>query len=104
MIELTDDEIIAAIKASSGVHSIAWAKETKCNDDQVFCEHNGASTGRIAKTLNLEINKARGMLNKLAVRGLIRKSKDNGGKQCLWWPVGYLAELKSVSVPTGGDV
>jgi len=94
MSKLTDNQIIETIKACSGVHSIAWAKETNCTDDQVFCEHNGTSTGKISNAFDLDINNTRKILNKLAERGLIRKSKDNGGKQCLWWPVGYLAELK----------
>ena len=105
MIQLTDIEIIDAIKSAVTDHTARWAKETPCTDDQVFCEHNGVCSYEIASPLGVEINKLRGELNKLATRGLICKSKNhrNRGGQCRWWPVGYLAELKAgVNAPKGG--
>lgn len=90
-----DKVVIDAIKKSATEHTIDWAKETECEDDQVFCENNGVVTVYIAKELDVEINSARRILDKLAKRRIIAKSKNNGGCYCRWWPVGYLAEIKA---------
>jgi hypothetical protein len=89
-----DIRIINAIKSSVSEHTINWAKETKCEDDNVFCENNGVTTSYISEKLNLGNTATRTLLNKYEKRGLIHKSKRNGGSSCRWWPAGYLHELK----------
>jgi len=94
---LTNEEhrLIDAVKSSATDYTISWALETECKDDQVFCENNGVVTSYIAEELSVNINVARRNLDKLAKRGLIHKSKNNGGSYCKWWPVGFLAEIKN---------
>jgi hypothetical protein len=92
---LDDNTLLDAVKNSATEHTISWAKETPCTDDQVFCEHNGVITSYIAERLGLEINATRRALDKLVKRGLLCKSKNNSGSYCQWWPVGHLAALKA---------
>jgi len=86
--------VIEVVKASQSEHTIQWAKETNCTNDELFVESNGAPTFAIAEILGVTVLKARQTLNKAHKEGLICKSKNNGGKYCNWWPVGYLNELK----------
>lgn len=97
MIKTTDEDkhIINAIKTAASDYTLSWAKETKCEDDEVFCENNGVNTAYIASQLEIDINCTRRLLDKLAKRELIHKSKNNAGSYCKWWPVGFLAEIKA---------
>ena len=95
---ILDADVLDAIKQSATEGTVRWGKETKCIDDHQFCQRNGIATYRIAKTLNMEVNKTRRLLNRIVKSGLLCKSKNNRGSQCLWWPVGYLEELKLIAV------
>ena len=88
-------DIVNAVKESQNDHTIEWAKETNCTDDEKFVEANGAPTYIIANSLEVSVLKARQLLNKAHKDGLVCKSKNNAGKYCSWWPTGYLHEIKS---------
>ncbi len=92
---MEEAKILQAIKDSATEDTVSWGKETQETCDQRFCEHHGVCTYRVAELLKQDNSTTRRMLNKMVKKGLIHKSKNNGGMYCRWWPRGYLAELKS---------
>lgn len=89
-------DIVDAVKRAVSDYSRSWAKTIKLDDDQQFCEVNGAITPDVAEQLGVDRKTAKRLLDKAAKDGLLCKSKHNGGRFCRWWPPGYLAELKSI--------
>ena len=90
----TQAQLVAAIKASVTSHTRAYASRTPTDDEQGFCQYNGAITRHIASTLGIDISATRHALDKLVKQGLVLKSRNNGGCMCRWWPVGHLQELQ----------
>lgn len=72
---------------------LRWAKETKQTEEQ-FYPRNGIATHEIAKKFDTDCSTIRPLLNRMAKKGIILKS-SSVGSMAVWWPIGFLEEIKS---------
>jgi hypothetical protein len=86
---------VQAVKQCVSDYTLRWAKHTHQTTDKEFA-HNGSSTIAIARELGVPCGFIRPQLDKLAKKGLLIKGSCE--VFCMWWPVGYLAEIKKLNV------
>jgi len=94
---VTEGAVIDALKTEilQYEYGVERIKTNEWPDELVLCRSFGAVTWVLAGHLKVETADVRRVLNELHKQGRVLKySRSN---YSLWWPVGYLAELKATA-------
>lgn len=73
-----------------------WALESHCESDEVFGKQNGVSSAYCAARSGNDTKTMLREFYRLEKAGLVLRFPLHKGLT-VWWPVGYLAELRGVA-------
>ncbi|PKM17453.1 MAG: hypothetical protein CVV11_20040 [Gammaproteobacteria bacterium HGW-Gammaproteobacteria-15] len=87
-------DALAILKAAILDSTKRFALETHCDSDEIFGRHNGVSNSCAAHKAGIDRKVLLRELHKLSKAGVVLRFPIHKGLT-LWWPAGYLAELRA---------